>query len=168
MISRTLLYAPMVYRHDKGFWPPTTPSTWYFQWQKELWEYFSEQKGLKVIWKAWHTSNVKDPISTWETPNIRYNIKRMWREMGKADFVFVDYPSSVMLDASMAGKPCICITHIRDKSFIREDCMKSLPIFIVHHVREAINLLDIWIWSEKDSERIPLHETRWEDLFDGK
>jgi len=162
---KTLLYAPMVYREGKGFWPPTISSCWYFQWQKELWSYFSRQKGLKIIWKAWHTSNLKDPIRGWEASNIRYSTRRIWREIRQADFVFVDYPSSIMLDASKKGKPCLCITHERDKRYIRKDCLDALSILIVHDIKEAIQLLNDWIWSEKDRKEISLHKVKLEGLI---
>lgn len=122
---KTLLYAPAIYRNDKGLWPPTTSSTWYYRWQKQLWNFF-EKLLIEIIWKAGpRTSNLEDPIKNFSASNIRYSTRKIERELKKCDIVFVDFPSTPMFDARKAGKECYCITPF-DEKWIREDCKNEV------------------------------------------
>ena len=140
---KTILYAPCIYRWDKGLAPPTVPDTWYFHWQKNLWEFFERQKTIKVIWKAGPRTNVLyDPISKYKARNIRYSTKKISRELRKADLMFCDYPSTPILDAEKAGVPWICITFF-DFGFIRKDIGDK--ILTVNTPSEGIQNLSKWI-----------------------
>jgi len=111
MRKPVLLYAPMLYREGKGIWPPVVPSTWYYRWQKGLWQCFSEMRNeLNVIWKAPpRTSSFSDPIQKMASENIRYVRGKIGRWIRKADRVLVDVPSSVVWDACKMGKLVVCL-----------------------------------------------------------
>lgn len=111
---KTLLYAPMIYRQDKGMWPPTTPSCLYFRWQRALLFALGSLARWRVIWKAGpRTSNLQDPIPTIiaNHPDIRvrYSTRKISRELKNADLCLVDHPSTPILDADKAGAPWFCI-----------------------------------------------------------
>ena len=110
--KKTIIYVPNVYRHDKGLWPPTTPSCLYYRWQKRLWDLFSKRTNFNFIWKAGpRTSNLVDPIKDFKADNIRYSTRKLSRELKRADIVIVDVASTPMWEALMAGLITIYICH---------------------------------------------------------
>jgi hypothetical protein len=121
-----LLYAPMLYRFDKGLWPPTIIDAQYYDWQSILLAFFSISK-MEVIWSGAHRNSVfKDPIplliKEQEIKNVKYKVGKINRLAKKVDWILVDHPSSVMLDAERMGKFCQCICPFEiDKQFIRDD-----------------------------------------------
>lgn len=131
---KTLLYAPAIYRHDRGLQPPTMPSCFYYRWQCNLLKIFDSIADLKVIWKAGpRTSNLADPMRLKICgKRIRYSTRKLSTEFRKCDFVFVDIPSTPMFEAMQLGKPVLCITSQYDSKYIRGDFV------------DVINLLIFW------------------------
>ena len=120
------MYVPSVYRHDKGLWPPTTPSCLYYRWQRGLWDLFAKFGNFNFIWKAGpRTSNLEDPIKDLRADNIRYSTKKLSRELGRADMVIVDMVSTPMWEALVAGIPTICVRPIFFDN-IRQDILDVL------------------------------------------
>jgi len=137
---KTIIYIPMIYRGDKGLCPPTTPSCWYYRWQKKLWHFF-DSIPYNIIWKAGpRTSNLEDPIKYLKqnimSENIKYSTKKLSRELKKADYVIVDFPSTPMSEAQRIGKKVFCVTPSWDFDFVREEHRKDMVF--VNNEQEAV------------------------------
>lgn len=136
----TLLYAPTIYRHDKGLWPPTDPSTYYYQHQKKMFDFFSTLD-IQIIWSAGpRTSNLIDPIQFLNSENIDYKSGQPINKLlKKCDLVFVDYPSTVVYDSIKMGKPVLCCYPITDEKWVRQNNFKSQCVsFLASNNYDAI------------------------------
>jgi len=145
---RTLVYTPLIYNFDEGMQPPTCPDTWYFEWQRTLWNWFSNIEDVNVIWKAPPRRSVLiDPIKQWKASNIRYIDGNLNKELKKADIMFCDYPSTTMLDASKIGVPfiCIVISWKWDLRFMRERVLQGCGIYLRDNENEVLRLLGMFI-----------------------
>lgn len=147
----TLIYCPLLYRWDKGWSPPTIPEAWYFNWQFFLWHFLAERKDIKVIWSAPPaTSNLYDPIKELRARNIEYVRGHISNLLRRADFVFVDFPSSTLWDAVSRGLPALCITPSWDQKNVRKDAAIEMGIKIISakdFLSEATRLLGEWLDS---------------------
>jgi len=154
---KTLIYIPLLYRNEMGLWPPTCPNTWYFKWQKELYEFFKTLP-IKVIWKAGRRSFPEDPIRDWRAKNIRYSIRKLERELKKADFALVDFPSTPMFDAINAGLSTVCLTT--DWDLVRDDYGRLTSMFGVDNIKHVKDLIEELVlhgglWPISDNVLIP-------------
>jgi len=105
---RKLVYCPLLYRYDKGIWPPVCPATKYFEWQYSLWQWFCQREDLEVVWMSISTSNLIDPIASLKADNIRYSMRRLDKELKKADALLVDFPSTPFWDGMKRGMLVLC------------------------------------------------------------
>ena len=81
---KTLLYAPTQYRSDITI--KLCSDTWYFEWQKKLYDVFNGRKDVNVIWKSIGIKGfVDDPIRHLRSDNIRYSTKSFKIESKKTD-----------------------------------------------------------------------------------
>ena len=143
-----LLYVPMIYRQDEGLWPPSNPSSWYFKWQKQLWNLFlsvgaCKPGRLKVIWKAGpRTSNLSDPIKTYKdsTGTIHYSERSLQGELKRCDIVLVDFLSTPMMEAIMVDKTVWCVTPAWDRPFISNDVDLS-RVYFFENIDQGINII---------------------------
>jgi hypothetical protein len=134
-----LLYAPVLYRRDKGIWPPSAPETWYYKWQRKLYYYLSARDDIVVIWKGPpRTSNLFDPISLEKAKNIRYSMRRLGDELLNTDMVFLDFPSTPLWDAVKRGIPSLCVTPW---------CMEGR-----HDIQNSLGSEILWVERERFEE----------------
>jgi len=148
---KTLLYAPVIYRHDWAAMPPSAYSCWYYRWQKQLLIVFvSLLSKMKIIWKAGpRTSNLYDPIpiliksvNKLEYDNrIRYSTKPLNRELKKCDVVFIDFPSTPMMDAIKAKKKVLCVTPTIDMKWVRQDVVERYNILFSDDIEDVKRVL---------------------------
>lgn len=126
--KKTILYVPVIYRHDKGTYPPTLPSCWYYRIQRRLWNRFANNlTNYNVIWKAGpRTSNLEDPIKRLKADNIRYSTKKLNRELKKADLVLVDAITTPVKEAMDVGKKVFIVVFNWDSRYIREECREMV------------------------------------------
>jgi len=111
-MKKVLLYAPNIYRWDKGFQPPLNVDTWYYAWQRSLWA-FLDSIGQKTIWKAGPRTNaLPDPIRLLKSNRIRYSTRSLGGELRRCDMVFLDFPSTPLLEAVRVGLPVLCVSPI--------------------------------------------------------
>ena len=126
-MKTTVIYVPCIYRHDRGTWPPTTPSCLYYRWQRRLWDLFTKRTDFNFIWKAGpRSSNLEDPIKMLKASNIRYSTRKLSRELKKADIVIVDVASTPMMEAVLAGKRVILVIDQIDDGHVRWDSIYEL------------------------------------------
>ena len=133
---KTLIYIPTIYRDQKGSWPPTTPSCWYYSWQKYLYNYLSKQS-YNVIWKAGpRTSNLIDPIKYFKSKNIRYSEKKLSRELKKVDFALVDTLSTPTMECLIKNIPCLCLLFFDYDFLIDDDYGDFKGIFRINKIED--------------------------------
>jgi len=127
----TVLYAPLIYKEDKGTWPPSISSTLYYRFQKRLYKIFSKYKNINFIWKVGpRTSNLEDPIRKFKSDNIRYSKRNLKKELKKCDILIVDALSTSVEGAINLNIPVFYISYFDHKN-IRTDIFKKWNITLI-------------------------------------
>lgn len=116
-----VIYIPLIYMRDKGTYPPTRPTLWYFNWQCQVWETLEKHK-VPTIWKAGpRTSNLDDPMKYRKSDVIRYSGKKLSRELKKATHAIIDYPSTPLMEAMQKTVVSLCMIPPWDEKYIRKE-----------------------------------------------
>ncbi len=101
------------------------PTTWYFEFQKILIDYFGSRKDRQFIYKGvtsapWMREALVPFLTDRAYPNVELSTKPLdqcWRNSSR---VILDRPTTALFEAAAAGRPVLCLYH------------KSLKMFDAH------------------------------------
>jgi len=155
--KKVLIYVPTIYPWDIKIWfESILPDTWYYRWQKELFDYLSKRNDFDIIWKGIPGSNqtydpMPDLIKFRDSKNIKYAIEPFIKWIKKADLVLMDFPSTPLYEAAWSGLPVLSL-YYEPYNKIRETAKKlfgnSLQSF--GSFDEGIKKIDDYLNNKSD------------------
>ena len=111
-----IIYLPTMFNEGVRMESNVYPDAWYYKFQKELIEFFSNKKEFIFVWKVIPASDViYNPIPDFIKDNNFSNIEvaaNPFREhLLSADRVICDYPSTGFYESLIAGIPTISLYY---------------------------------------------------------
>jgi len=159
MLSKKVLYVPLTYSGDSvGF------RTWkdmrYYDWQDRLFGFFLEHDRWDVTWKGLPRScHVEDPWQYKCKRNVKYSSASLVSELKKAEYVYLDFASTPLLDCVKAGSNFLC-TIFEGQKYLRP----NVPgVVVAKDASDALGLLfDFVAANIKPSiDEIVLNKVDW-------
>jgi len=148
------------------------PLAWYYEFQRRLIDFFAKESRVEFVYKhassqGWAGSSVLKHIKNISCKNISIYDKHLLKSLKFADRVIVDYPSSALFEAAVAGKPvlCVCANYFRIIKQAKEVFGKSIQQF--SSIDEAILLIREFLYGNPQEYivNIPLSKNDFLDVF---
>lgn len=112
-----IIYLPTMFHEDCVRMESNVyPDAWYYKFQKELIEFFSNKKEFIFVWKGIPASDavynpIPDFIKDKKFSNIKIATNPFREHLLSADMVICDYPSTGFYESLIAGIPTISLYH---------------------------------------------------------
>jgi len=149
------------------------PLTWYFEFQKQIINYFGQETKYDFMYKhaqgtEWAEHSILDYIKDSGFENITILRENFLKTLKYADRVIVDYPSGAFFEAAISGKPvlCICADYFKILKQAKAVFGKSLQQFA--STDDAISIIKEFLCCEPQdyTVNIPLSKNDFLDAFE--
>jgi len=135
---------------------------WYFEFQREIINYFVQETGFDFIYKhtqgqEWAEHSILRHVKDSGSGNIEVYSGHFLKTIKFADRVIMDYPSGALFEAAASGKPVLCI-YADYFSVLKqaEDIFgKSLQKF--SSIDEAILIIKEFLYSDPEGYIVDLN-----------
>jgi len=148
------------------------PLDWYFEFQKELINFFTEEISFEFVYKyaqgqEWAEHSILRYIEDKGCENISVSKKHFLKTLESADRVIMDMPWGSFFEAAVSGKPvlCICPDYFRMITQAKVVYGKSLQQF--SSIQEAKDIIKEFLYGDPQDYivNIPLSQKDFIDVF---
>jgi len=150
----------------------TYPLDWYFEFQRELIDFFAEETVFEFVYKhaqseEWAEDSILRYIEDKGCENLDVSRKHFLKVLESADRVIVDIPWGAYSEAAVSGKPvlCICPDYFRIITQAKAVYGKSLQQFST--IEEAKSIIKEFLYGDPQDYivNIPFSQKDFIDVF---
>jgi hypothetical protein len=131
------------------------PLGWYFEFQKKVIDFFSQQPKFDFVYKhssnqLWAKGSILQYIKEKKYRNIKIFEKHFLDALKFADRVIVDYPSGAFFESIVSKRPtlCICADYFKIIDKAKNVFGKSLQQF--SSIEEAISIIEKFLYADPE------------------
>ena len=148
------------------------PLAWYYEFQRELIDFFTEESSFDFIYKhgcgqEWAENSILRYIEDKGYENIDVSKKHFLKTLESADRVITDYPSSSFFEAAVSGKPVLCVCTDRFKVLAQAKTVFGKSLRQFSSIEEAKSIIKEFLYSDPRGYlvNIPMSTNNLLDVF---
>lgn len=163
--KKTVLYIPTkLVSYMRHFNNLTYPIGWYYQYQKDLMDFFGDQTELKFIFKesvSNRTMSLESIVPYFHSKgygNISIGMGRLCDYFGRVDAIVLDRPTGALFESAASGLPFLCLYP----DFVSEPISANAKRFFGKTLvefsgfKEATQLIKTFLSAPADEYRVSL------------
>ena len=148
------------------------PLAWYYEFQRELIDFFAEESSFSFIYKhaqsqKWAEDSILRYIEDKGYENIDVSKKHFLKTLASADRVITDHPSCSLIEAAVSGKPVLCVCTDRFKVLAQAKIVFGKSLRQFSSIEEVKSIIKEFLYSDpqKYIVNIPMSEKDFIDVF---